>query len=103
MSKVLASRLCLEVKFTAFSVAQKAKAGILPKQDVNDLVGQASELMVEDENHPLLIAVLRFADGYFEHRRSGAMVYELGVELANAIDRLNMPEPPDQGRADIYG
>lgn len=91
----------LAVKFDAFAVAMQAKAGGLEDFDVDSLVAKAEQLLGSD--HPVARAVMAFATQYQLDPRDAVHVAEHGDILLAAIDRLNVPEPPDMGRRDIYG
>lgn len=91
----------LSVRFSAFAVAQQAKINSLEPSSVDDLVTRAEQLLGSGD--VLTRAITGFATQYQVARHQPDRLAELGRDLADFIDRLNVPVPPDHGRRDIHG
>ncbi|MEX0306047.1 MAG: hypothetical protein AB3N12_01560 [Ruegeria sp.] len=91
----------LAVKMAAFAAGMKAKAGELAYDDVDRL----GDLTVEklDAGDPLMSAVADFVYDCNVYMRDPVKLAELGADLCRHIETLNLPQPPDLDRRDIYG
>lgn len=91
----------LAVKMAAFAAGMKAKAGELTLKDIDRLGEQAVQnLEVED---PLMSAVADFVYDSAVYMRDPVKLAEIGAVLCRQIETLNVPQPPDLERRDIYG
>lgn len=92
-----------EIRFTAFALAMQARAGTLSRDDAAALLVRAARELAPDD--PDYLAVRAFCDVTARRGARPEAVADAGAELIAAIDRLNVPVPPDvtAGRADIHG
>ena len=91
----------LAVRFSAFAVAQNAKIGAVEAHEVDGLRAMAErELGVDD---PVRRAVTHFATQYELKAFDPAGLVQIGHELSDAIEKLNVPVPPGTDRADTHG
>lgn len=90
----------IALRLSVFANAMKAQVGTIVAADVALLILQVREL---DQGDVLRRAVEGFADRYAVVRRDPRQLAELGRTLSAFIANLNMPDPVDQHRKDIYG
>ncbi|GGH36146.1 hypothetical protein SAMN05444007_108227 [Cribrihabitans marinus] len=90
----------LALRLAAFSAGMSAKAGTLDMADLERLRAQAAMF---DVALTLRRAIEGFALDARVHARDPVRLAELGRDLCRYIDTLNIPEPPDSQRRDIYG
>lgn len=89
------------LKFHAFSLAMQAKSGTLePDEAASLMINAAAEV---DESDALYRCIATFAEAVVDHTATPADQAAAGDDLLLAIDKLNVPTPPDTGRADIHG
>jgi hypothetical protein len=91
----------LAVKMAAFAAGMKAKAGDLARDDIDqlrDLVER--DLDPEDQNAR---AITAFVVDFGVHFRDPVKLAEIGADLCRHVDAMNVPQPPDLERRDIYG
>lgn len=90
----------IALRMAVFANAMNAQVGTITPADVALLIWQVREL---DEGDVLRRAVEGFADRYALVRRDPRKLAELGRTLSAFICNLNMPDPVDLNRRDIYG
>lgn len=90
----------LALKMAAFAEAMRARSGEIDREALARLVRLAD---AAPEDDPLGARVLEFVTDIRVWSRDPVRLAELGADLVRFIDLLNMPEPPDLGRRDIYG
>jgi hypothetical protein len=90
-------------RFAAFALAMEAKAGRLAKAEAAALLIQAAREVGPDS--PDYRAIRDFAQAVTAPGATRPRIEEAAGALLAAIDRLNVPVPPDvaAGRADIHG
>lgn len=91
----------LAAKMAAFAAGMKAKAGELERDDIEQLRAQVErDLEIDD---PLRKVLVEFAIDCGVYLRDPVKLSEVGADICRHINLLNVPEPPDRDRRDIYG
>jgi len=91
----------LAVRFAAFTLAQNAKIGAIEADEVDDLRAMAERALEADD--PVRRAITYFATQYELHAHDPAGLMQIGHQLSDEIEKLNVPVPPGTDRADING
>lgn len=91
----------LAVRFSAFTVAYNAKIGAVEPHEVDGLRAMAERTLEVDD--PVRRAITSFATQYELHAHDPAGLTQIGHELSDEIEKLNVPTPPGTDRADING
>lgn len=90
----------LGLKLAAFAEAMRARSGEIDREELARLV-RLAEAAPEDD--PLRARVLEFVTDLRSWSRDPVRLADLGGEMVRFIDLMNMPEPPDMNRRDIFG
>lgn len=91
----------LAAKIAAFAAGMKAKSGDLTRGDVDQLQDQIDRDL--DAEDPLYRSLSSFLIDCGVHLRDPVKLAEIGADLCHHIETLNVPQPPDLNRRDIYG
>lgn len=91
----------IALRMQAFSVAMQAKSGGFDRETVATLRAMAEAQ--DDQIDPLVRAILTFATAFEDLQGDLNGLARAGEALVAAVDRANVPQPPDLGRKDIHG